>query len=73
MKNYCAYTVYLSMSQILLIFLGVFVGKSHGLICTGDGYQWIYHSLTGEGFILLVMLNMIFQCFLIENVLYDVP
>ena len=74
MKNYVVYTAFMSMSQICGIFLGeVLVDESHGLDCTGGGYKWLYHTFAGEAFIFMVMINLIMQCFLIEDVLYDVP
>ena len=74
MRTYNCFTMVLSMIQIVVIFFGKgFVGKSHDLTCTGGGYQWLYHSFAGEGFILTVMVSMILQCFLIEKFLYGVP
>jgi hypothetical protein len=62
------------MMQISVIFLGEFyIGKSDGLTCADDGSKWLYHSIAGEGFIFLVMINMILQCLLIERFLYGVP
>ncbi len=74
MWSYNCFTVCLTMIQIAVILLGeVFVGKGGYLTCTGGGYQWLYQNLAGEGFIFILMMNMIMQSVLIEKFLYGVP
>ena len=77
MRTYNCFTVVLSISQIVLIVLIVFgevlINKVGYLTCTEGGYQWLYESLAGEGFIFMGVVNMIVQCLLIEKFLFDVP
>jgi hypothetical protein len=74
MQTYNCFTVVLSISQIVVIFVGeVFISKGGYLTCTGGGYQWLYQNLAGEAFIFMTMINMMLQSFLIEKFLYSVP